>query len=331
MDGFISDLNDRARQLVMALDERYQEWVDQLPAFFRDLASAESTYSGRPGGRFYQLSSSVNPVNMHSPWLFWDLFASLDDDQFLNIAEAGAFWSLSAIVLDHLVDRQIENPPLGALFQLCLLQRSRALFREIFPLNSQFWLSMARYEAWYTWSLGVEVDAQQHPEEFTYEFFAESAQAKASTMLVTISAFSEATGQLQLLEPIEKSIRFLALAGQLYDDLVDWKLDLRNGHVTWVSRQFLPGSDWKPDGGSAAQQVEENLEENWQDLDILKDVASRFDQAEEAVRGINCPAWLKFIGGYREIILRDQRARAARYLRKVLPTGIMGYTSQSNE
>ena len=75
---------------------------------------------------------------MHSPWLFWDLFEKLDDDFFLRIAEAGAFWSLSAVVIDHLVDGQSENPPLATLFQQKLLQKSLSCFREIFPIVVPF-------------------------------------------------------------------------------------------------------------------------------------------------------------------------------------------------
>lgn len=318
MDDFIAGLNDRARELVWSLDKRYQAWASQLSVFFQDLAFSESTFTGRPGDKFYQLSSSVNPVNMHSPWLFWEMFEELDDDYFLRIAEAGAFWSLSAVVTDHLVDGQSENPPLATLFQQKLLQNSLSCFREIFPSSSPFWGSLERYETIYTEGLGVEAYAQKHPESLTYNTFVKSAKAKASSMLVTIAAYAEASDQPYLLKPIEKSIQYCALAGQLYDDFLDWQEDRLNGHITWVLLELMRNGERNDETGFPSQTSGDNQVRDWKDLDILKDVVNRFAQAEEAVKELNCPGWKRFLSVYRELVLKEQKASAARHIRNLL-------------
>lgn len=322
MDDFITSLDERPRQLVFSLDERYLAWAGQLPAVFQELALAESTFTGRAGHRLSRLSSSVNPVNMHSPWLFWKLFEGLDDEAFLNIAEAGAFWSLSAIVLDHLVDGQSEKPAQGLLFQHILLQRSRSCFREIFQLASPFWSYFDLCERQYLDALGSESFTQLYPEKLTYEAFEQTARAKAATMLVSISALVEASCQPSLLPPIEKSIQCCALAGQLYDDLLDWPSDLDHGHMTWALMQLVPEITTGRDAIPGIETLRTRVHSEGLDLHMMKAVLNQFAEAEGAVQELDCPGWKVFLKDYREIVRRDQRASAADFLQRALSPAI---------
>ncbi len=314
MKKFSLSLNIRAENLLQALDIRYNRWVDQLPSFFKELAIAESTFTGRSGEELFQVSTSLNPLNARSPWLFWDLFQELENEKFLNIAEAGAFISLSTVVLDHLVDQQSVNPALTTLFQGKLYQHGHSTFQEIFPNNSNFWESFHRYETDYYWALGVEVEAQTNPTIFTDETFVQSAKFKASPMLITIAALTEASGLSNLLEYIERSIQFCAVAGQLHDDILDCAPDLDNGHITRVLLQLLQGTEWKNDKRMPIEGLQSIIDKEWIDLVIFKEVIHWFDEAKQAVDGLNCPGWMRYLEEYQKIASGHQMACAANHL-----------------
>ena len=137
-------------------------------------------------------------------------------------------------------------------------------------------------------------------------------------MLVTIAAYAEASGQPYLLKPIEESIQYCALAGQLYDDILDWQEDRLNGHITWVLLELMRGGDRNAESDFPSLTSGDNQVRGWKDLVILNDVVNRFSQAEEAIKELNCPGWKRFLSGYRELVLKEQRASAARHLRNLL-------------
>ncbi|OGO31702.1 MAG: hypothetical protein A2Z16_10205 [Chloroflexi bacterium RBG_16_54_18] len=318
MDKFSLSLEPRAELMIHALERRYLTWAGQLPVFYRKMALAESTFTGREGAGKFQISRTLNPLNARSPWLFWDLFSKLEDELFLDAAEAGAFNSLSTVVLDHLVDGQYSSPGMIALFQGKLFQKGQSKFRLLFPADSIFWQDFDHYNDQYSWALGLEAETQNHPHILPNKAFIDSATAKASPMLITLAAFTAISNQPELQGPIEKSLGACAVAGQLHDDLLDWRADYENRHLTWFLLQLLSAEEWKSEKPIPLSELEERNFEDKRDLVVFGETIGWFDKAKEAIRAINCQGWQRYLEEYRSIAVEHQRACAAYHLKRVL-------------
>ncbi len=318
MDKFRLTLEPRAQNLLQLLEMRYFRWAEQLPDFYRQMALAEGTFTGRSGTGEFHISRSLNPLNARSPWLFWDLFSGLKDETFLDAAEAGAFSSLSTVVLDHLVDGQYSNPGLPTLFQGKLRQQGQSKLRRLFPADSTFWKLFERYDEQYSWALGLEAETQIHPHLLTNKAFIDSAMAKASPMLITLAAFTAISNQPELQTQIEKSLGACAVAGQLHDDLLDWRADYENRHLTWFLLQLLTAEEWKSEKPIPLSELEERNFKERRDLAVFGETIGWFDQAIDTTREINCPGWLRYLEEYRSIAVEHQRACAAYHLKRAL-------------
>jgi len=222
------------------------------------------------------------------------------------------------VVLDHLVDGQYSNPGLAVLFQLILRQMGQSKLCSLFPVSSSFWMFFDRYDKQYSWALGLEVETQIHPHLLTDKAFIDSAMAKASPMLITLAAFTAISNQPELQAQIEKSLSACAVAGQLHDDLLDWRADYDNGHLTWFLRQLLSAEEWMSDKSVPLSELEERNFVRRRDLAVFGEAIGWFDKAIEAIRDINCPGWLRYLEEYRNIAAKHQRACAAYHLKQAL-------------
>lgn len=315
----LSSLTDpRARRLLSALDEAYFQFTSSLPSFLGDLAISEEIIYGGQGQGDFKGPSTLNPLITCSPWLFWEAFQSLDDGLFTRIAAAGMFISLSSVMLDHLVDDQMPHPALAVLLQQAVHQQGISLFRQVFPADSAFWKSFDSYSREYLAALGLEQQAQQLKLALTLDQFEASAGGKVLPMLTTITALSLATSQTNLLNPIDASFRASYIAGQLHDDLLDWRSDLQKGHLTYTLTTLLPAHPWQGGSLPSLPELENQVEITRSDLAAFNQVLTCFDRALAAVEGITCPAWISYLQEYRSIAEQHQRACVARHLQLAL-------------
>ena len=164
----------------------------------------------------------------------------------------------------------------------------------------------------------MEAQTQDLPHLLTNKAFIESAMAKASPMLITLAAFTAISNQPALQTPIEKSLGACAVAGQLHDDLLDWRADYENRHLTWFLLQLLSAEEWKSEEPIPLSELEERNFVLRRDLAVFRETIGWFDKAIEAIREIYCPGWLRYLEEYRSIAAEHQRACAAHHLSRVL-------------
>ena len=310
--------DSRAQELLSALDTRYFSFMDRLSPALQEIGLAESTYIGEEASGLFRGVKSFNPLITCTPWLFWELFSGLDGEDFVNISEAGLCLALASVVMDHLVDEQVGGPGLMLLFHQALYEHGISRYREIFPFPSSFWAQFDRLSREYTTSLGEEVGAQSNPSGFDFDTFARSASGKVSPMAITIAALAEATGEPELLGPIEKSMRHSYLAGQIHDDILDWRSDLQERHITYFLTCLAPPNAFKGDEWSSKGAFELINSKEWMDVNKFRLVLEWFNRAIEAVQGIECPGWLDYLQEYRRVAEQHQKAALARHLLKVV-------------
>ena len=308
----------RAARLLESLDARYFEFANDLPSPLRDVALMESTIVGQPIDKPFQGPSKINPLIACTPWLFWDTFSELSDETFLCISEAGAFIALASVIMDHLVDGQATWPEAMTLLHHALYDRGVAGYRGIFPPTSTFWNNFDRLTKEYLSALGAEIAAQSEPEQFTLESFLAFAGGKVSPMTTTIAALSEASDQPFVVEPVETSFRHSFVAGQIHDDVLDWRSDINDRHLTFFLTRLAPPEKWQAVEWPSVNELEVNNDSDWVDVDYFDLVIKHFDRCIEVVEGIQCDGWIKYLVEYKGVAEEHQRAAVARHLLRVL-------------
>jgi hypothetical protein len=143
------------------------------------------------------------------------------------------------------------------------------------------------------------------------------AHGKVSPIVATCAALAEVTGQPHLLPPIEESLKHIAVASQLIDDIGDWRHDVEVGHHTYFQSLVLPPAQWG-DSGPDPDQLQAEIDRNWHDVAQMACVIEWLDRSSAAVAGLECPGWLEYVDGYRILADKHRTRFVARHLVRVL-------------
>jgi hypothetical protein len=316
-EGLLAAADPRPAGLLADLDGRIQRFFRSLPDPLAAAAVLRATYVG--GQEFETLESltSLNPLIACCPWLFWELFGSLQSERFLDVAEAGACLSLASGIMDKLVDGEARHPERSFLLQEALRLRAQRLLRRLFPSDSEFWPQFDRLAETYWHALNEESNYQSEPSAFTEEAFVRVSGGKVSPIVVTIAALAALRQRMDVLEPIERSFRWTFAAGQLHDDILDSVEDSERGHVTFFTRSLLRTADGSPLLGRAGE-LRSAVERTWADVDMFDKALEFYDHARDSVNGLACTAWNGYLDWHRQRALQDQTVAAARHLRRIL-------------
>jgi hypothetical protein len=291
----------RAQDLFKRLNQRYFQFADCLPPTLSKLARQRSSFLGGPDQEPFEGVPGLNPVLASTPWLFWETFSNIDDEIFLDIAEAGMSFVLASIVLDHLVDGQAIPQEEMALFHQALYGHGIAKYREVMPSSSPFWIHFDRLAQDHLAGLAAELESQSGHLLIKLDDLFTMAHGKVSPIVTTIAALAFTSGQPEVLSPIEISLKHIAVASQLLDDVGDWEHDLKEGHYTYFLSLLAAYETWGGENPPAAEELRAKIEEEWNDIEHLRLVLDWLDDSVEAVKELKCPAWLEYVEGYRAL------------------------------
>jgi len=319
--------NPRAIRLFGEVDARYQAFADRLPESLGRMARLRRTYLGSPSAEPFKGIADLNPVLAGTPWMFWEQFQHFDDEQFLAIAEGGALFVLASILLDHIIDRQVDQPQAASLLHQALHAHGTQCLRAALPASTSFWAQFERLSADHLAGLAAELDAQADTSCMREETFTQMAHGKVSPIVVTLAALAEASGRPAILPPMEASLKHIAVASQLLDDIGDWQQDIEAGHVTYFLTQ-IPA--YRNSQGMPAQIVEATragINADWLDVDYLNVTLDWLRKSVEAVSRLECPGWLAYVEGYRQLTDEHLTVGVARHLVRVLRPIVAGSAS----
>lgn len=127
------------------------------------------------------------------------------------------------------------------------------------------------------------------------------AHGKVSPIVATVTALTFASDQPSVLSPIETSLKHIAVASQLLDDVGDWEHDLEVGHYTYFLSHLVQRDTWGGENPPAVIELQAKLEKEWNDVEHLRLVLDWLDDSIEAVRELKCPAWVEYVEGYRTL------------------------------
>ena len=308
----------RAVALFRQLEERIDKFARHLPPPLDALASRQSTYLGSPGGEPFEGVAGLNPVLVGTPWLFWETFGRLDDATFITIAEGGACFILASIVLDHLVDGQAEPPETMALFHQALYEHGAARFRAALPSHPAFWQHFERLADEHLAGIAAELDSQGNPSRVDRAAFCAMAHGKVAPVVTTIAALCAATDQPDVLEPIEASLKYIAVASQLLDDIGDWQEDVEAGHLTYYLTQVAEPELLRSPARLSVEEMRARIDRDWRDVEHMRAVMDWLGLALDAVRSVQCSGWLDYVEGYRRQADEHLTGFVARHLLRAL-------------
>ncbi len=308
----------RAVDLFEHLNGRFFDFIHGLPAPLKELAKRKSTFLGSEDDEAFPGVQALNPVLAATPWMFWETFDDLEDEQFLDIAEAGTTFVLASILLDHLVDGQADSPEELALLQQAFYEHGVRLYRKALPASSHFWIHFERLADDHLVGLSKELETQEYPRQVALEELQIMAHGKVSPIVTTAAALAEATEQPQVLKPIEDSLKEIAVASQMLDDVGDWAHDVEVGHLTCYLSHLAPTEAWEATEWPSIEELQAKIDAEWVDIEHLRLVINWLDRSIDAVNGLDCPGWIEYVGGYRSLTDEHMTTAMARHLVRTL-------------
>jgi hypothetical protein len=308
----------RAKRLFYALNDLYFQFASRLPPPLDNLAQLNSTYEGDKEQKPFESLEGLNPVLVGTPWLFWETFKGLSDKAFLLIAEAGTYYVLASVVMDHILDGQANPVEAMVLLHQALYEKGIAKYREAFSSSSAFWDHFERLAIDHLAGLSEEFVVQSKPQLIERETLIKMAHGKVSPIVTTIVGMAEASDQTALLEPIEISLKHIAVASQLLDDIGDWKHDLQVGHMTYYLSYLAPNAAWLLTEPSSYAECQRKIDAEWSDVGQMSEVVEWLNRSLEVVREMNCPAWIDYVNGYKTLANEHLTGFVARHILRTL-------------
>jgi hypothetical protein len=146
--------------------------------------------------------------------------------------------------------------------------------------------------------LAAELETRSNPERLAFDSFVALVPAKFSPIVITMAAFVAALGKDEQLAPIETSIKHLAVASQLLDDMGDWQDDLGARRLTHYLTRLAPRKAWHADDWPSVGELQQSIDKDWLDVAHMRMVTEWLGRASEVTRGLACPRWMAYLDGY---------------------------------
>ncbi|UCF62017.1 MAG: hypothetical protein JSV37_04835 [Anaerolineaceae bacterium] len=300
------------------MDDLYFQFATQLPSPLDSLAQLNSTYEGDKEERPFESLRGLNPVLVGTPWLFWDTFEGLSDQIFLLIAEAGMYYVLASIVMDHILDGQAKPIEAMALFHQVLYERGVTKYRMTFSSSSSFWGHFERLASDHLAGLSEEFVLQSEPQLIDRAALIKMAHGKVSPIVTTIVGLAEALDRTALIDPIETSLKHIAIASQLLDDIGDWKHDLQVGHMTYYLSCLAHNNSLLLTDPSSLEECQRKIDDEWLDVGQMGEVIEWLERSLEAVREVGCSIWIDYVNGYKTLANEHVKGFTARHIKRIL-------------
>ncbi|MBE9089970.1 hypothetical protein IQ232_09315 [Microcystis aeruginosa LEGE 11464] len=166
-------------------------------------------------------------------YFFIKAFPTLEIDDIRILALAGQFFANSVVLCDEVIDRASSGINIASVLAMQARQfESYHLLYQIFPPNTTFWQRFRGYLSQYTQACLEENDfsSGNRPwHEYSESIAIQSIKNKTGVAKTAIAGLVELAEDDTYLDSLGESISNFYVAGQMLDDLGDWKEDLQTG------------------------------------------------------------------------------------------------------
>lgn len=249
-------------------------------------------------------SGSVYAVYPH---LFLDAFPSLQLEQVRPLALAGQLLASMVGVNDPLLDGQCPayDTPISVLRTQALLHEALRLLSQLFPPQATFWQHWQRYLSEYAQATLIErtfTTAQKAWGHYTEALAQQIAISKDGITRSAIAGLAELAHDPSQVETLTLSINHYNIARQMFDDLCDWKDDLRNGMPSLLLARVLAPTISSAElraGQVASNEVGRAIYYEGHAHYVLGLALQALERAEHQVQPLDMQVWPQLIGELR--------------------------------
>jgi hypothetical protein len=192
------------------------------------------------------------------------------------------------------------------------------VFSKVFDSKSSFWKYHQRLNGRYLEGISTELTTQKSPGQLGLDTFLTIVDGKVSPITIGLIGLAIATGQEEIISPIEASLKFAAAGTQLLDDIGDWEADAQVGHVTYFLVQLAQGESWDGKTLPSTEELRSRLDADWEDIDYLKDVIEFLEKAIAAVDRIKCTGWVEYLTSYIDLAQNQMKRASILHLERSL-------------
>jgi hypothetical protein len=177
------------------------------------------------------------PKYSHFCWLpvrFAPAFPQVTEQTLLSLSVFCQLFVAAVLQQDHLLDDTCPLTEVGLASMRIMAMEAEAtqILHRLFPPSARFWERYRAYLADHARAFVVEQDFRRGRRvllEYTEEVALHAAADKIGLARIVIAALAELDGDDRLVDPICASLAHVGEAMGMYDDLTDWKEDLRRG------------------------------------------------------------------------------------------------------
>jgi squalene-hopene/tetraprenyl-beta-curcumene cyclase len=194
------------------------------------------------------------------PYLFAGAFPSLEPSDVQTLTLAGRLFAHSLFVYDGLMYRLSLGHSIAtsALQAQAMQFEAYHLLHQLFAPSAVFWQRFRSYVAEYATVCLEEqsfTSGKRSWQEYTESLALEIAVGKAGIARTTIAGLVELARDDGAFEPLTASINHYYIARQMWDDLCDWKEDLRAGIPSLLLSRVLHEQPAQDDRGTVTNRV----------------------------------------------------------------------------
>lgn len=217
------------------------------PADFRPellAARLEELQAGWPSVVRLDLRAEVSIYDYH-PYLFAPAFPGLDARQVESLAVAARLFASCMFLSDAAIDGPAEAAfgSIAPLQAVAMQFEAYRLLNHLFPGGSAFWSRFGGYLRDLAEACVIEAEfgSGRRPwRQFTEEVARSVAIKKAAIAKASVAGLAELSGDAGPSAALDSAVDRYNVAYQMFDDLGDWKKDLRRRQPSLLLARLLP-------------------------------------------------------------------------------------------
>jgi squalene-hopene/tetraprenyl-beta-curcumene cyclase len=178
------------------------------------------------------------------PYLFIEAFPGVPAEKVQKLSLAGRLYASALFLSDALMDQEMKGlkAAVASVNVTALQSEASYILHELFPPGSGFWKHFRAYLRDYIEACLREKEftiGNRSWSDYTDEVALGIVSGKDGFSRAAIAGLCELSGDDGLLEGLTQSIKHYYIGRQMYDDLIDWKSDLRDGSPSLVLARLL--------------------------------------------------------------------------------------------
>jgi hypothetical protein len=170
---------------------------------------------------------------MFTPAYLDDIF-TIPESIMTEFTKGFAAFSLSHIILDQTIDRQLPADPTAPLVQQQLVLDIFRYWQPVIPPPHNFWDDFFHFMNRHHQALALEsycLDARK--QRYDLETMREATKGKALTFCVAVHLMGCLSSNTEPMTILDKVFEEIVFADQLFDDTSDWEEDFKNQRCTF--------------------------------------------------------------------------------------------------